>query len=351
MNVSGAFGACRTPADFYRLQIALENECAPVEILARVGPKERLPLPARKWIERLEGMMRSAGESLQPFERISLSENVQLYRMKGKQAAARSLILGFCGNFQRLMVPLPIFLQHIPADDFDVVVFRDPTKMLFLRGIPNYVPGLGELPARLARDLSLESYETLRCLGTSAGGAAALAAGAALGAERAFAYGGAHPYLSEGTLPRDDADLNGFDPIFRESACLSTRFRAFFGAQNQRDRENAASLAGAFKGVRMAEVPGVAGHNMFYELFERGELAGFLGRTLLGDIGTLEAMQTCGPSPAPVRRRGKRREFSLARLRHGWERFGGLEQFGFWCARLCEYPRNVFGRRRTGKKP
>ena len=349
MNVSEVFGACRTPADFYRLQIALENECAPAEILIRVGPKELLPAPARKWIERLEGMMRSAGDSLEPFVRVPLAENAQLYCAGGAPDASRSLLLCFCGNFQRPLLQLPLFLQHVPACDFDVVVFRDSTKMLFLQGVPGYVPELGELPARLARDLPMNTYASVRCFGTSAGGAAALAAGVVLKAERALAYGGAHPSLSEGTLPQGDARLDEFDQHFRDTACASTRLLAFYGAQNQRDRENALSLVKAFEGVRMAEVPGVASHNMFYELFERGELNSFLGRTLLGDIGGLEAGQTTCGTAVPARRRRKRREFSLARLRHGWERFGGLEQLGFWCARLCTYPRRVFDRRPPGK--
>ena len=349
MIASEAFWACRTPADYYRLQIALENECSPEEVLALVEPRDRLPVPARKWIERLEGMMRRVNETIEPFTRVAVAENVQFYGRGGRPDGSRSLLLCFCGNFQRPLLPVPLFLQHVPAQDFDVVVFRDPTKMLFLDGVPGYLERLEELPDRLARDLPLNEYASVRCFGTSAGGAAALAAGAVLGAERALAFGGGHPSLSEGTLPSEGARIDAFDSVFGKAACTSTRMLALFGAQNERDRANAASLARAFEGVRVAEVPGVGGHNMFYELFESGELSPFLGRTLLENVACLEAGQEVCGAAGPVRRRKKRREFSLARLRRGWERFGGLEQLTFWCARILERLRQALERRFLGR--
>jgi hypothetical protein len=337
VNFTAAFEACRTPADFYRLQISLENECAPAELLPAFECRDRLPAPARKWIERLHSMMRRGGQTFQPFAREVLAENALFFHDGSIPRHDKSLLVCFCGNFQRLMIQLPVFLQHVPARDFDVLVFRDPRKLFFLRGVPGYVPDLAALPERLGRDLCLERYASVRCLGTSAGGAAGLAAGAVLGAERALSFGGAHPsrageYLAE-------YGLNGceFDAFFRDADCGRLRLRAFFGAGNAHDLETAASLCRAFPGVKAVRVDGMAEHNIFFELFERGDLQGFLDKNLLGpgreveegflpEIGNAPAAGPVGPT--------KRIRFSLDRLRKGWRRFGGWEQFVYWCVRL-----------------
>jgi hypothetical protein len=65
--------------DFYRLQISLENECAPAELLPAFEYRDSLPAPARKWIERLHAMLRRGGETFQPFTREVLAENALFY--------------------------------------------------------------------------------------------------------------------------------------------------------------------------------------------------------------------------------------------------------------------------------
>jgi hypothetical protein len=101
VNGLEAFRACRTPADFYRLQIELENDCAPAELLAMLEPREELPIPARKWIERLEGMMRTGNAPIQPFERVRLADHVHFFRGAAPEGAPKSLLLCFCGNYAR----------------------------------------------------------------------------------------------------------------------------------------------------------------------------------------------------------------------------------------------------------
>jgi len=139
MKLADAFAQCRTPADFYRVQIMLENERTPLELLEQFECRDELAPPARKWISALEDMMRRGSEHIQPFMRTSLSENVQFYHV-GTGNGAKSLLIGFCGNFQRLMMPLPIFLQHVPADIFDVVILKDPGRDFFFGACPAMSP-------------------------------------------------------------------------------------------------------------------------------------------------------------------------------------------------------------------
>ena len=353
MNFVEAFEACRTPADFYRLQISLENECAPAELLPAFDCRDKLPAPARKWIENLHAMMLRGGATVQPFTREVLAENARFYHDGSSSCSEKSLLVCFCGNYQRIMIQLPVFLQHIPACSFDVVVFKDPGKLFFLRGVPGYAPTLAALRERLGRDLCLERYASVRCLGTSAGGAAALAGGAVLGAERALSFGGGHPSRVAGELAGSGLTGSEFDDVFGDADTSRTRLRAFFGIGNSTDRETAASLCGAFCGVRAVPVAGVAGHNIFFELFSKGDLQGFLDRNLLGLGQAVEEgfLPETGfaPEPSPLRP-AKRKRFSVPNLRGAWRRFGGWDQIVYWCGRLCAYLPARMRRGRTGHR-
>lgn len=273
MKLVDAFAQCRTPADFYRVQITLENELTPQELLEQLKWRDELAPPARKWISALEEMMLRESGQIQPFRRTSLSENVQFCHA-GAGHGVKSLLVGFCGNFQRLMMPLPVFLQQVPADIFDVLIFKDPGRDFFLRGVPGYVDSLAQLPERVERDLPLARYASVRCIGTSAGGAAALVAGEVFGAERALSFGGGHPARASESLEPKGLTGTELDLVFADAKRSCGRKLAFFGETNEFDRETAGSLCRAYPGTRIAPVRGVSTHNIFFELFERKELAG-----------------------------------------------------------------------------
>jgi hypothetical protein len=85
-------------------------------------------------------------------------------------------------------------------------------------------------------------------------------------------------------------------------------------------------------------VPGVVTHNIFYELFERGELTAFLTRNLLGSLAELDAAMTEATpvdrldSPGP---KGRRRRSPVTRMKGAWKRFGGWDQFVYWNRRCA----------------
>ena len=59
--------ACRTPADFYRLQILLECDATPRQ-LARLFPfEDRLPQEAREWVRQTRAVMFLQATRVQPF--------------------------------------------------------------------------------------------------------------------------------------------------------------------------------------------------------------------------------------------------------------------------------------------
>ena len=301
MNPVESFNRCRTPADFYQVQIDLENTCVPSEIVALREKSKTLPAPARRWLDGLEVMMRRGSATVQPFRRLPLSDNVW-YFQTGAPPEAKSLLVGFCGNALRLMLPIPVFLQHVPARDFDVVVLRDPSRCFYLRGVPEYAPHLAEVVARLQRDLPCERYSTVRCLGTSGGGAAALVAGTLLGAERALSVGGTHPARLATMLGPSGLKGDEMDALIASLGTTATQRICCFGADNASDAEGAHSLCRALPGARAEPAAGVASHNLLLQLFERGALHAFLETRLLeGAVLQSRAERGIGPSPPGLR--------------------------------------------------
>jgi len=192
--------------------------------------------------------------------------------------------MSIVGN--RLMLPLSALLQRIPARRFDVVLLRDPDQCGFLRGIRGYGDDLAAVVGRLKREIPLVSYATVRCLGVSAGGAAALYAGEMIGASRAVCIGGGHPLRAPELLKARGLDGHELDRVRgAPSSAAPTSMACYFAEDYPRDRANARSLRDVFPAARTVAIPEIAAHNVLFELLKRGQLRRFLEDALLADRG------------------------------------------------------------------
>ncbi|NMJ44126.1 hypothetical protein GWK16_22960 [Roseomonas sp. JC162] len=281
MDLAAAFAACRTEADFYRVQIEAETLLAPAEIAAQAP--EALADPARGWLERLHGSLSRIGSSVAPFRRRALADAVTLFEGPATPGVARTLVIAFAGIAQRMNIPTAVFLQALPAERCDVVMLRDPARAAFLTGVPGYAADLRALAARLAEDVPLAAYaDGMRCIGTSAGGAAALCFGLLAGARRAVSVDGAHPAAlrlrfaegaDRGAL---DAAIAGVEP--RGTALLSA-----YGAFHPQDGLRARLLALGLPGARSIGIAVQGGHGLLAPLLAAGALSRFLTEFLLAD--------------------------------------------------------------------
>lgn len=284
MDVVALFAGCRTEADFYRVQLDAERRLAPAEVAALLPPDDALPEAQRLWLARLGETLALAGGALEPFRRRPLADNVTHFEGVREGAAPRSLVLAFTDVAQRMNVPVAIFLQALPAAACDVVVFADPTRTAFLSGVPGYADGIAALVARLARDLPTERYPGgIRCIGSSAGAAAALSFAIAAGARRGVSLDGAHP----AALPMRHAGridrTTLLDPATH--APPGTVLLSVHGAQHRRDRIRGPLLALGLPGARSiaVETGGEKTHGLLAVLLARRALARFLAEILLAD--------------------------------------------------------------------
>lgn len=283
MNVAALperFAACRTAADFYRVQIDAENILSPAEVAA-LDPAA-LPPPAAAWLGRLRGMLLLAGGGAQAFRRRDLSDNATFYEGEG-EGTPRCLVVAFTGIALRMNVPAPAFLQALPAAACDVVILRDPGRAAFLAGVPGYAADLPALAARLAADLPGGRHPAgIRCIGTSAGGAAALYLGRLVGARRAVSVDGAHPAGLKLRLAAE-VDRGALDAAVAGMPPGAEMLVAAHGISDPRDAVRGRLLAAGLPGAHALTIAVQGPHGLLGTLLARRLLARFLAEVLLAD--------------------------------------------------------------------
>lgn len=277
------FAGCSARAEYLRRLIDLENELSPSEIWAlwqdRAALPEAIIAPLGKTIK----MMTRGAKGLRRFERTVLSANAFLYRAAGG-SGAKTLLIGFGGNVNRLMLPTAVFLQFVPEADCDMLLLRDPTRSGYLHGVPGFGDDLAKMADAIRSHVDLGSYRELRCIGTSGGGQVALYMGLLLNARRAVSVGGRHRSLSK-KVAAGDSDLTGheLDAFVRDIGPRHTELINLFGAQCERDIEGARSLEKVLPRLRPVTIADLAEHNALAFLLERGSLPSFFKRILLSE--------------------------------------------------------------------
>jgi hypothetical protein len=283
MDVAAALAACRTPADHYRVQLDAENVLEPAAAMALHARVETLPPAAHEWVHRLAEMTRRVHPVVEPYRRHDLAGSASFYEGQGPAGAPRSLVVGFTGVGQRMMVPIAPFLQGLPAARCDVLILRDSSRAAYLAGVPGYAPDLPALAARLARDIPLARYSDRRCVGTSSGVAAALAFGPIFGATVALGLGGMSPVAMRLQQASDDLDRRQFSRLLLAASPGPTRLVSAHGQACQRDAVRSALLAMTIPACRLLSVAGVRQHGVVLGLYLIDAWRRFADEVLLGD--------------------------------------------------------------------
>ncbi len=285
------FPESASEADLIRTQIRIENEYTPLEIAELLDSQHPMPNIISALMRKLTRHMGDGSEILRKYRRKAVSENVFLYEGQKCKASNsdKALLVCFCGNWQRLMMPTPLFLQFVPEDQFDVLLMRDPRKLNYLNGIPGYSDTLTGCVERLQQDLNLENnYTWLSCYGTSGGGAAALYAGSYLEASRAVSIGGRHPSTSQRLVEslikhgHSESQVWALDKMVSgKPSSAETELLAIFGAECAPDLAGAIELQKRLPGCKLIAIDGISNHGVVGNLLKKKAFQGFLNRFVL----------------------------------------------------------------------
>ena len=186
------------------------------------------------------------------------------------------------------MMPLPFVLQCFDAAGWDVAVIRKPRGSSYLRGLRGESDNFVDFVRHLENVTCRKQYRRVVTLGTSGGGFAAILAALFMDAACGVSIGG-------GSVPKSYVDGEFLVPQVRPQPDL----RYVYGADYQKDRDSAISMAKLFGGS-LYPIDGADVHNVLKPLLERGRLAKFLSRI------TADSMKDRGSVFSMVKLFGKR---------------------------------------------
>jgi hypothetical protein len=215
---------------------------------------------------------------LQPYRRINLAAGATLYRGPG---ARRRLLIAFTGRRDRLGLPGPVFLQHMDAKRWDVLLLRDVQRCHFRQGVVGVGTTAVQVHVWLAQQVA--RYRHAATLGFSSGGLPAVWAGMALGVNRVICL--------SGQRPQDVQRLFGKGPVLpaydAACACLDAAVPRpiifVHGAGHGADAQFATALAAQTGGLSFAAT-GCRVHGVPGFIWQRGRLQAFLEVALMGPL-------------------------------------------------------------------
>jgi len=312
-----ARAGCKTVNQLNVLHISLENQLAPLEVaalrheldrrrLAPAGDADPSGAPnwseqSEVWIARLVGRIALSGKPRpERFARRTIVPDVTMYS-SGGATRDKTLAICFAGSAQRLMMPVPCFLQHLDASRFDVVVLRDAARRGFRAGIPGVGGNLTQVVEKIGEN-QRRSYGSVVSYGTSGGGVPALWAALQLKLEKGVSVGGNSPEDSRWTLWGDGGVAVPFR-YYLERNQGRTELLLVHGADAPEDAEAARQMREAVPADLVA-VSGRDGrpckHNATLPLLEGGVLGRFLELALQpgSDLDELRRLAAAGDAAA-----------------------------------------------------
>lgn len=300
---------CHTTNQLNRLLIALENRMTPTELLelhqalssqhnantppatnqAQANPPtgqqtsinemERNAL-GYQWVHSLsQKLMYVPSNFAARFTRRKLCNGIYIFSGSG-QNESKTVLVCFSGNEQRMMMPMPLFLQHIDPALTDIVYLRTVKGQGYRNGILGLAPNLETSFQELSAILSRMHYRSIAIMGVSAGGLPAILAGLQLGANAVLSVAAGNPNDEKW---RDLSDGQGSTKLFHRFSKHSPQSHPeiflVHGEQYPEDALANASIAACIKTKDTISVVN-AGHNALYPLVQQRLFAELLRLTV-----------------------------------------------------------------------
>lgn len=231
-----------TLANFLRRYIEFENTATPAEAMGFI--KSEKNSYGLDFLKKTEKLILEGFEQIRPFVKFRLSKNVYFYSTANKN---KNLLICFCGTKNRLMMPIPVFLQYIDHKIYDVLVLRDPYRLCYHSGIPGFGLTLENSANELADIVLRGKYQQVKTFGTSGGGYASLCLGLYLNVKKAISVGGCHPsnyQIINHNLSKKGLSGYEFDELLsKRSNQYQTSVKIIYADGVDRDTESAKIFA------------------------------------------------------------------------------------------------------------
>ncbi|HQU47748.1 MAG TPA: hypothetical protein PLM09_01235 [Casimicrobiaceae bacterium] len=274
---------CRTINEINRLHIRLEVSMTAADICAIIdGARARrapLPPPSLHWLDRMDTLLRGGGRPVQGYVREAWSRGINWYAAPGDAAAraGRRLVIAFTADTHRLLMPISLFLQHCPADRLEFLVLMDLHRAFYLKGVDSLGTDLPTTIAAIAARFPPAKLRRAVCIGTSAGGLAAVWAAVELGAARAISVGGVTPQLVREQERMRGVDVAGFEAAIRRREGRLPEVLLVSGDGYEPDQAKARAMQELLPAAHIV-VPESSQHNALFDAWNTGRLDGLMER-------------------------------------------------------------------------
>jgi hypothetical protein len=159
----------------------------------RLRPKTVFPPESHAWVEELAGWAAKSGKAApEPFVRRRVRPNVSSYS-SGGPTSEKTLLVCFTGMARRLFMPIPVFLQHLDAKRFDLLVLRDPSRNGYRDGLAGVADDFEGLVAEIGGMFERSAYRSVVTYGTSGGGLPAIVTALRFGLAKGVSVAGKGP--------------------------------------------------------------------------------------------------------------------------------------------------------------
>lgn len=256
-----------------------------------------LLLHRKKWIRESAKMYGLAGQKRPNlFVRRRCRLGVSVFAAEGARET-KTALLCFSGNAQRMMMPLPVFLQHIDPASADVILLRTERRKGYRNGIPGVTGDLGTSVSALNTLLALKEYRRISIMGTSGGGLPALLAGLQLGADVVLSVGGNSPDDERWRNARSGDGATCVFQRFMRPGVPAPRIFLVHGSKSKRDTAAVSAIADRLKNTGTFTIAG-AGHNVLWPLVKRRRFRHLLQETVFSDFGLSDTHRESADSDA-----------------------------------------------------
>ncbi|MEH6601533.1 hypothetical protein [Pseudoalteromonas sp.] len=238
--------------------------------------KIKLKLHGLREVEKIIDLTNKSGKKHQePFIRRRVKKNIQMFSHFGLKKE-KTLIIAFAGNANRLMMPIPVFLQHISADKYDILLLNDPSKNGYRNGLPSVSDDFESLMVEINSLIDKSEYKSVISLGTSAGGLPAIWTALYLQVDKGISIGGSGPSHPAWQQVRNNAseDLTN---LFNQSSTSNILY--ICGNDFERDVSSSRELSNIIQ-IQTLTVCGTTknmniGHNPLMPILKKSMLASF----------------------------------------------------------------------------
>lgn len=286
--------AARTDIDGYRIAIEIERDASTME-LDHIVRETRGQIRVASLAQRLRQIHRlSLGDTAKPEPYQCLLRSDVLSHYRSADPGVRRLLLAFCGSAQLLFGPVARVLQYFPAQDYEVLVLRDPAKARFSTGLPGLGGSFASVISALRDRFVGASVRDIVTLGCSGGGGPALTAARLLSARAGVSFAGRLAAHSEHDEP--SAAAAEMDEALGMAAAADQQLTVIHAQHHERDRQKSQALAQR-AGCPVLVVPDFDGHNVLHYLHLTGRLGEVLRQTgLIGGPASGAQVRPAGQS-------------------------------------------------------